>query len=108
MNTTQTGLMVSIYRASRIGDCTNGGVSSKYDTAVLIGAEGPFEPSDTTPALYLTSFRGRLIATPEPLSGKALSGASGKWWMFGGNYVSSSDSRFPNDYPIPVYDRNEG
>ena len=27
--------------------------------------------------------------------------------MFGGNFIYTSDSRFPNDYPIPVHDRFE-
>lgn len=32
----------------------------------------------------------------------------GKWLMFGGTYVSTSDSRFPSDYPLPLHDRFEG
>ena len=27
--------------------------------------------------------------------------------MFGGNFVYTSDSRFPSDYPIPIHDRFE-
>ena len=30
-----------------------------------------------------------------------------KWWMMGGNYVSTSDSRFPLKYPVRLMDRNE-
>jgi hypothetical protein len=31
----------------------------------------------------------------------------GAWVMNGGNFVHTSDSRFPADYPIPVFDRVE-
>ncbi len=35
----------------------------------------------------------------------------GKWHMFGGNYLKTSDSRFKNltgiRYPVPVHDRTE-
>jgi hypothetical protein len=32
---------------------------------------------------------------------------SGKWTMFGGNFVYTSDSRFPSNSPIAVHDRVE-
>ena len=28
-------------------------------------------------------------------------------YMFGGNFIHTSDSRIPNDYPIPIHDRQE-
>lgn len=28
-------------------------------------------------------------------------------WMFGGNFIYTSDSRFPAEYPIPLHDRTE-
>ena len=47
------GLIVSIYKAERTGDCTNGGVSSKATEALLIGdgVSGPFEESGERPTL---------------------------------------------------------
>ena len=104
------GLLVFIYR-NGLGDCTNGGVSSKATKAVLVGVDIPeiFEPSDQAPALHLREFKGRLIAVPAPLP---------RWrgtyeiqhldgWMSGGNYIHTSDSRFPGNHPIPIYDRRE-
>jgi hypothetical protein len=107
------GLMVHVLRSARLGDCTNGGVSSKVDAVVLVGPgiDPVFEAREDMPALYLGEYMGRKIVTPEPLNGRALGGVSGKWWMFGGNFIYSSDSRFacltPGAYPIPVYDRYE-
>ncbi len=28
-------------------------------------------------------------------------------WSFGGNFAWTSDSRFPNQYPLPIHDRRE-
>lgn len=106
------GLLVWIYRNAEGGDCTNGGMSSNYCRAILIGEGIPeiFEPTEETPALVLVRralFSSRLNARHiyfhcEPLEtyGKALH-------MFGGNYIADSDSRFPCDYPIPIHDRIE-
>ena len=33
--------------------------------------------------------------------------SGGKWFMAGGNFIVSSDARFPGRYPIPVHDRTE-
>lgn len=32
---------------------------------------------------------------------------SNKWVMFGGNFITTSDSRFGFSHPIPVHDRVE-
>src|SRR5690606_37401651 len=97
------GLFVRIIRSS-FGDCTGGGVSSRYDSFVLVSSDralAPFKPDKEVPALFLSSWMRRLIACPENLGSfaRSLNG-----WAFGGNYVDSSDSRFPSPYPIPIYD----
>lgn len=122
------GLLVSIYRSAG-GDCTNGGVSSKADDAVLIknGVElGPFSAESSPPALYLAKWCDRWIACPENLEVKhpprprpgtrdvlRLGDRTIEYlggWMFGGNFAYTSDSRFSvavGAYPIPIYDRRE-
>jgi hypothetical protein len=42
-------------------------------------------------------------AFPVDVHGEKLEG----WWMFGGNYVTTSDSRFPIDYPVKLMERKE-
>lgn len=107
------GLMVSILR-SLSQDCTLNGVTSverghKY--AVLAGARCKcevFESGVDMPALVLVErnlFGGNepyLTAYPVDAEGKPMTHG-----MFGGHYVSASDSRFPSQYPIPVHDRFE-
>ena len=103
------GLIVSIYRDADGSDCTLDVVSSKVKRLTIIGEGIPqiFEPSEEAPAARIVR---RLIAgewylhiEPADNDGNALPG----WWMFGGNYASTSDSRFPNNYPIGIHDRQE-
>lgn len=112
----EKGLLVEVYRSGP--DCTNNGVTKHSVHCVLLGSEvnGPFEPGNGVPGLYLARWLGRLIAVPENLREKMVAGApprkgtdipSLRGWMFGGNFVYTSDSRFPHEYPIPVYDRRE-
>lgn len=95
------GLIVKVYRNS-MPDCTNGGVSSTHDEVLLVGKGVPevFESRDDMPVLKLVKRiifgREYVHATPIDRPG-----------MFGGNFIYSSDSRFPNAYPIAVHDRVE-
>lgn len=72
------------------------GLSSAVDAAVFL-------PCDGVPVLKVENFHGRLRAVPCFDDGTKRPG----WFMFSGNFVYTSDSRFPNDYPIPVHDRQE-
>jgi len=35
------------------GDCSNGGISSKFETVTFVNVDGPFEPDDRAPAVML-------------------------------------------------------
>ncbi len=101
-----TGLPVGVYRHADGHDCTNNGVSSKFKEFTLIvpGQDiGPFEPSEKAPALYLRSqtVGGKVHLSAVP------SLDDGKWYMFGGNFIFSSDGRLPGRTPIPIHDRCE-
>lgn len=86
-------------------DCTNNGVTSAKTKAILTGGRMPeiFEPDQHAPELVLHSHNGRLIAVP--VESKA--GPDDVGPMFGGHWVYTSDSRFPVDHPIAVFDRFE-
>lgn len=99
------GMLVFVLRGR--SDCSNGGLTSKYDSLVLVGPGVPevFEPSDTSPALELKFKGGIPCAFPESSVDSNSVG-----WMFGGAFVYSCDSRFRkiNDgNPIKVMDRQE-
>ena len=90
-------------------ESTNGGVSSKYDSFLIIDPSiegGYLESNSTIPELKLVrrNLAGREYVHAEPLE-PVKKGNVG--YMFGGNFIHTSDSRFPNDYPIPIHDRQE-
>jgi len=104
------GLTADIYKNSDgwMGcDCTLNGISSNHTRATLYGSlikNGPIDYDDPkTASLYIHEHRsvpGYLIATPSP--------DPDEMFQFGGNFVHSSDSRFPSNQPIPIHDRMEG
>lgn len=111
------GLLVNIYRPVAGPDCTNGGITSKHSTAVLIGEGVPeiTAPTEDSPALVLcrrllnpsfSAWMNNQTAGEEYLHAEPLT-LLGKSPMFGGNVIYTSDSRFPNRYPIKVHDRIE-
>jgi len=112
MNKEILGLSVSIYRDGSGYDCTNGGASSKFDKGIVtgykIGEDSQiFPPSDDCPEYvilrdFVNGGQERIRAVPVELV------ESGKWTMFGGNFLYTCDSRFPSDQPIKIHDRVEG
>ena len=95
-------LPINVYRTSRLGDCTNGGISSKFDELLIACDEGFIEidPENVPENFALVEMRRvfstKVIPTIYPASikdGKAVV-RDGKWWMMGGNYGATSDSRF--------------
>jgi len=109
------GLIVSVYRNAESNyDCTNGGISSRFTRLTLINVEGPFEPTANAPAaLLLSNHFNTVRIVPADENGEQIKG----WTMFGGNYASTSDSRFGEAvekingirYPgaVPIHDRIE-
>ena len=111
------GLLVSVYRNAGGGmfggiDCTNGGISSHHSKFILVGdgVAEIFEPSDDTPAIRLIKRKvmGREFWIAAPMDAEFENGrAAGSPYMFGGNFLYCSDSRFPSDAPIKIFDRKE-
>ncbi len=101
------GVNVEIFRHASGGDYTMGGVSSNVTRAILIGegVEGPSEvrPQDTV-LIYDRRHSG---LSPRCIPHEKYSQPGWSGWMFGGNFVYSSDARFPSDQPIAIHDRQE-
>jgi len=105
-------LLAFIYK-SPLADSTNGGLSSQTDRQLLIESpEGNIFEEDLNMAvaetgrqvldhLVIISKNGYVKAVPSKIL------KAGKHSMFGGNFIYTSDSRFPSDYPIPIHDRIE-
>ncbi len=101
---------VNVFR-SRLGDSSNGGLSSRYDEMLLV-AEGEQPPlGNTLPVLWVVrrwagTANEYVHAEPEHRPGEKRVG-----WMAGGTHVYSSDSRYRQvtgvSYPIQLHDRSE-
>lgn len=104
----KTGLNCCILESKSIGNCSNGGLSSKVETVTLVdpAVDGPFEPDTEAPEVKLVrrNIGGRPYVHAEPVV-PVKPGNVG--YCFGGTYISTSDSRFPADYPIPLHDRQD-
>ena len=101
-------LPVEVYRWA-LGDCTNGGVSARFNNLYLICEGGWLEVEDTDPKLIKIVTRpccGRegTYSHVEPVNDPSKKECG---YMSGGNFVYSCDGRFPFDYPLPVFDRSE-
>lgn len=105
------GLLAHIYKAG--SNCSNGGISETASEVCILNVSGPFDPSDTRPAVLLVPGNLKGIAKIVP---KALADA-GRWTIFGGCYVATSDSRFTEAVEqitgarfsgaVPLHDRVE-
>ena len=89
--------------------CANGGITEQVEVLYLVREDGWFSLPATDPRLITLVKRtfagGREYLHVEPVNvdgGEDMAGP-----MFGGNFVYTSDSRFPSPYPIPVHDRFE-
>jgi hypothetical protein len=116
------GLNVDVFRNSSHYDCTNGGMTSRFNRVCLVNVDGPFEPTLDIPAAVLV--KGNLPNTAKVVPEEALNN-NGDWtifgapkiYMFGGNFVATRDSRFNRAVEeitgyrfygaIPVHDRVE-
>ena len=107
-------LSVGVYR-SRLGDCTNGGISSRFDELLVFCHDGPrsFFSEHELPLNFCTVERCYGVAHIVP----AMVTEDGQivprpgWWMFGGNIADTSDSRWREltylGYPLHIHDRKE-
>jgi len=85
-------------------DCTNHGVTSGKDRALLVGEGIPeiFEADDMPILKIVPGYGSReYMAIPYDCD------ISKTYAMFGGHFIYSCDGRFPYDHPIHVHDRFE-
>lgn len=104
----ETCLRGYVYRDG-LGDCTNGGISStRQELYILSQGKGPFEPEDIRDCVYIEwrELAGEQYVNCKPAYFRR------HWYMAGGNFLYTSDSRFRevtgSKYPISIHDRYEG
>ena len=106
-------LPVDVFRHSH-GDCTNNGVSSRYETLYLICDEGFVDVDENNPPDNLVKLVKRNFPWhKDPIYHiEPFVDPEGAGWMMGGNYAATSDSRFQRMVgdmygAVPIHDRQE-
>lgn len=101
---------VYVTKRQRDCDCTNGGISSKYEQLLLVCDEGYVTIDEENPPENLVkvvtrNFGFGTFKHIEPVEKPIELG-----WMDGGNLAYSCDSRFSRlagEYPLCVHDRQD-
>ena len=115
-------LTVDVYRTPGFGDCTCNGISARFDRLALYCPDGPNEvDSEALPDNFAVLenrhlWGSRIVPTIYPATvneaGEVVK--VDKWWMMGGNFAHTSDSRFygliEGDFygAVAIHDRYEG
>lgn len=104
------GMIAEIFKPAGWPDCSNNGISNRYQKVCIVNIEGPFEPSADAPAVKLIKRKfGNVVCVPEEVENE--------WTMMGGAFVHTSDSRFGEaveklsgydfGFPVALHDRVE-
>lgn len=99
-------LPVSIYK-NKGGDCSNHGISSRFDEILLICEDGFIDVDEENPPENLCKVVTRNLFGEEYKHIEPVERPSGVGWMYGGCICYASDSRFDSRYPLKLHDRTE-
>ena len=104
-------LPIDVYRRKGV-DCTNDGISSKYDTLLLACDEGFLDVDESDPPENLVKINKRFLGGAYVYRVVPYNKPTGAGWMFGGNFAYTSDSRFHRMLgdvygAIAIHDRQE-
>ena len=105
-------LPISVYRNARFGDCTNGGISGRYDRLLLVCDDGFIDIDDDNLPENLVKVVKRRLFGSDVYHIEPVAKPNGVGWMMGGNYGATSDSRFSKMVggmygAIAIHDRQE-
>lgn len=100
-------LGISVYRNNRYGDCSNNGITSRYDELLLVCEDGYIDVDESNPPENLVRIVVRHFGGKEYKHIEPVAQPQGAGWMYGGAIACTSDSRFDSDYPLKVHDRQE-
>lgn len=103
-------LSCSVFRWSK-GDCSNKGISSRFNDVLVICDDGPIEIDENNPPENLCKVVTRDLGFAIYRHIEPYAKPKGAGWMHGGTIIDTSDSRFHRltgvDYPLHFHDRDE-
>ena len=104
-------IRLDVLRSSKYDDCSNNGVSARYNSLLIVSEEGWIDIDENNlpenlVKLVVRNIGGREYRHLEPVK-PVDSDKVG--YMSGGNFAYSCDSRFRrfSDYPLSIHDRQE-
>lgn len=103
-------ISVGIYKHNG-QDCSNGGISSKFNEILLEHEEGWIEFDENNPPENLCKLVARRLFGNIYIHVEPVKNPEGLGWMSGGCVVNSCDSRYSeisSGYPLVLHDRQEG
>lgn len=104
-------LRCSICEPKDLGNCSNHGISERYDNILLICEDGPTEIDENNPPENLCKVVKRDLGFTIYTHIEPYAEPKGAGWMAGGSVINTSDARFRRttgiDYPVPLFDRDE-
>ena len=100
------GLTVEVYKG-RFNAGSDMQISDRVKQITLVGEGIPTlnEADDSAPAFKVV--KRNIHGIGEYLHVEPVERPTGLGWMYGGNICYTSDSRFPNTYPLKIHDRQE-
>ena len=106
------GLICDIYESKDLGNCSNNGISARYNKVLVIMEEEEarvFGEKEDRPTVRIVK---RVIYGREYIHAKPVSRVNrgNRGYMMGGCFIHSGDSRFRrlvSEYPVPLHDRQE-
>lgn len=103
-------LNVNIFRSS-LGDCSNRGISSKYNEILVECPRGYIEVDLDNPPENFCVVDKRILWGEKHYYVRPYREANGVGWMYGGCICDTSDSRWSElievGYPLHLHDRTE-
>lgn len=100
---------LNIYECKSYGNCSNRGISTRYDTVLIPHPQGFHEVDLDNPPENLCKVVERFLFGRYYYHVEPMSRPKGVGWMYGGCIVDSSDSRWGeiSEYPLHLHDRQE-
>ena len=101
-------LPINVFKDGK-GDCSNGGISSRYDRLLLICDDGFIDIDENDLPENLVKIVTRHLFGSEYKHIEPVASPSGAGWMSGGAIGYTCDSRFSrlSQYPLQIHDRQE-
>lgn len=102
-------ISVGIFEDKRIGNCSNNGISARFDSILIEHERGWIDVDEQNPPENFCVIERRTLWGEEHDYVRPYREANGVGWMYGGCIVDSSDSRWGEltTHPLRLHDRTE-